>query len=160
MTDSLEGQKLPELTLAHSQGGELAIPGDLEGKWTILYFYPKDDTPGCTKQACSYRDSMGDFEAAGIGVYGVSMDDLVSHDSFVNKFSLNFPLLADTEKKLSEALGVYGDQEWAGKVFKGLSRDTFIIGPDGTIRKVWRKVDPLTTMSETFEAVQSLRGEG
>lgn len=156
MSDPLTGTALPTLTLEHSQNGTLTLPGDLKGQWTLLYFYPKDDTPGCTKQACSYRDHIGDFQNLGLKVYGVSMDGLESHQEFKAKFSLNFPLLADIDGHLSQALGVYGDQEWGGKVFKGLSRDSFLIGPDATVKHVWRKVDPTTTMAETLEKAKSL----
>ncbi|MBC7691956.1 MAG: peroxiredoxin [Methylotenera sp.] len=152
--DALVGKSLPSVQLDSSAGGKVSLPQDLLGKWTVLYFYPKDDTPGCTKQACSYRDSIDDFTKIGTRVLGVSTDDLVSHDSFIQKFSLNFPLLADTEHKLSEALGVYGPQEWQGKVYQGVSRDTFLIDPQGTIRDVWRKVSATATMAETLEAVK------
>jgi len=160
MSDPLDGKKLPEMTLAHSAGGQLAIPADLIGKWTLLYFYPKDDTPGCTKQACSYRDNIDRFTELGVGVYGVSLDDLTSHDHFKIKFNLNFPLLADVDCKLGQALGVFGEQEWAGQVFKGLSRDTFLIGPKGSIVRVWRKVSPTETMNETYEAARALIQKG
>jgi len=156
MSDPLQGSTLPQMTLDHSEGGELNIPGDLKGQWTLFYFYPKDDTPGCTKQACGYRDHVNEFQSLGLKVYGVSMDSLESHQQFKDKFSLNFPLLADVDGQLSTALGVYGDQEWGGKVFKGLSRDSFLVGPDGTIQHVWRKVDPTTTMAETYEKAQAL----
>lgn len=154
MSDSLKGQTLPNVTLASSKGGQVSLPKDLQGKWTLLYFYPKDDTPGCTKQACAYRDNLEQFTQAGIQVLGVSTDDLVSHDAFITKFSLNFPLLADTEHKLSEALGVYGDQTWGEKTYKGLSRDTFLVNPDGKIAEVWRKVNATTTMEETLAAAK------
>jgi len=149
---------LPDVTLEHSHGGRLQIPDDLRNGWTILYFYPKDDTPGCTKQACTYRDHIQAFTDLGVGVYGVSMDDLGSHDAFKEKFQLNFPLLADTQGILSQSLGVYGDQEWRGQVFKGLSRDTFLIGPGAKIVKIWRKVDPTTTVEETLEEVRKHLG--
>lgn len=155
MSDPLVGKTLPSLTLSHSDGGKVTLPDDFKGQWTILYFYPKDDTPGCTKQACSYRDNIAQFKEAGAEVWGVSLDDLASHDDFREKYTLNFPLIADTEHKLSETLGVYGDQEWQGKTFKGLSRDTFLIDPDGAVRQVWRKVNPLETVSQTYEALKS-----
>lgn len=151
------GQTLPKMALKSSEGRTLQIPEDLKGKWTILYFYPKDDTPGCTKQACTYRDSISEFEKVNAQIYGVSLDDLDSHDAFIQKFHLNFPLLADTEHALSEALGSYGDQEWQGKTYKGLSRDTFILDPEGKVRKVYRKVSPETTVMETFEEIQKLQ---
>jgi thioredoxin-dependent peroxiredoxin len=154
MTDPMIGKELPDVELKSSQGGQMKLPRDLQGHWTILYFYPKDDTPGCTKQACSYRDGMENFEKINVRVLGVSLDDLTSHDSFIQKFNLNFPLLADTQHQLSEALGSYGDQEWQGKTYQGLSRDTFLIDPQGKVREVWRKVAPTTTMMETYEAVK------
>ncbi|MCB1052191.1 MAG: peroxiredoxin [Acidobacteria bacterium] len=157
MSDPMLGKGLPSCVLKTNGGNNVELPKACVGTWTVLYFYPKDDTPGCTKQACAYRDHLGEFKSIGAQVFGVSLDDEHSHDSFVDKFSLNFPLLADTKHVLSEALGVYGDQEWMGKTFKGLSRDTFIINPEGKIVKVWRKVDPLSTMAETFNAVKELQ---
>ena len=154
MSDALTGTSLPELTLKHSEG-EVKLPGDLAGKWAIIYFYPKDDTPGCTIQACSYRDHLQEVKDKNVLLFGVSLDDLDSHDHFIKKFNLNFPLIADTEHALSEALGVYGDQEWRGQVFKGLSRDTFLINPEGKIQQVWRKVNPETTVAETLAAISS-----
>jgi peroxiredoxin Q/BCP len=142
---------LPVLSLTASDKKTWSIPADFLGKWTLLYFYPKDDTPGCTVQACAYRDHKKDWEKSGIQVLGVSMDDLNSHDSFARKFELNFPLLADTEKKLATALNVYGEQEWQGKKYMGLSRDSFLINPKGEIIKEWRKVDPKTTVTETLK---------
>lgn len=158
MSDALVGQSIPEVTLGHSEGGEVTFPADLKGKYTVLYFYPKDDTPGCTKQACAYRDNMADFAEEGIQLFGVSLDDLDSHDHFRKKYSLNFPLLADVDKRLSEALGVYGDQEFRGKTYKGLSRDSFLIGPEAKILQVWRGVDPLTTAAETLAAAVEAKG--
>jgi peroxiredoxin Q/BCP len=142
---------LPVLSLTASDKKSWSIPSDFLGKWTLLYFYPKDDTPGCTVQACAYRDHKKDWEKSGIQVLGVSMDDLNSHDSFARKFELNFPLLADTEKKLATALNVYGEQEWQGKKYMGLSRDSFLINPKGEIIREWRKVDPKTTVTETLK---------
>ncbi|MCB1193861.1 MAG: peroxiredoxin [Leptospiraceae bacterium] len=151
--ENLENTLLPEVILQSTEGKEVKIPNDLKGSWTVLYFYPKDDTPGCTKQACSYRDSLADFTKTGAKVYGISLDPIDSHNSFIQKYSLNFPLLSDSDHKLSEALNVYGDQEWKGKVFKGLSRDTFLINPEGKITKIWRKVDPITTVKEILESL-------
>ena len=156
MADSMLGKSLPQVTLESSQGGKVKLPDDLRGKFALIYFYPKDDTPGCTAQACSYRDSIADFEKLGCKVIGVSADDLGSHGAFVSKYSLNFPLLADTQHLLSEALGVWGEQEWNGQKFKGLSRDTFLVDPQGKIVQVWRKVSAKTTMQETYESVRKL----
>jgi peroxiredoxin Q/BCP len=148
---------LPTVSLTSTENKSYKLPDDFKGKWIVLYFYPKDDTPGCTKQACSYRDNISEFKNIGAEVVGVSLDDESSHENFKNKYSLNFPLLSDKDHALSEALGVYGDQEWMGKVFKGLSRDTFLINPEGKIIKIWRKVSPTSTMSETFEEIRKAK---
>ncbi|EMN44616.1 MULTISPECIES: peroxiredoxin [Leptospira] len=158
MSDSMLGTNLPTISLESTEGKNVKLPEDIAGSWTLLYFYPKDDTPGCTKQACSYRDNIGEFKKIGAKVYGVSLDNLDSHGNFIQKYSLNFPLLSDPDHKLSEALGVYGDQEWKGKVFKGLSRDSFLISPNGKIQKVWRKVDPTTTVEETLQEISKVSG--
>ena len=155
MSDKMLGQRFPKMVLKSTVGNEAEIPEIFLGQWTLLYFYPKDDTPGCTVQACSYRDRNQEIQEAGIQLLGVSMDALDSHGAFIDKFQLNFPLLADTDGTLSEYLGVYGDQEWKGQVSKGLSRDTFLVGPEGVIVKVWRKVNPKTTVEETVTSAQT-----
>jgi thioredoxin-dependent peroxiredoxin len=154
MTENWVHQELPKVTLESSEGGAVRLPDDLRGKWSLLYFYPKDDTPGCTRQACSYRDNLDQFNRLGIKLYGISGDDLGSHGSFIKKFSLNFPLLSDTGNQLSKALGVYGEQEWKGVKSMGISRDTFLINPEGRIQQVWRKVSPDKTMEETLRAAE------
>ena len=154
MSQTLEGTTLPQMKLPSTSGSDLSIPDDLKGKWSLLYFYPKDDTPGCTKQACGYRDRLESFKELGVLVFGVSLDDLSSHKNFINKYSLNFPLLADTQHVLADTLSAYGEQEWKGKKSKGLSRDTFLIDPNGVIRKIWRKVNPESTIDETKKAVE------
>lgn len=152
----LVGQKIPNMNLPVSGGADLTLPKDFAGKWTLLYFYPKDDTPGCTKQACGYRDNITEFTRMGVRVYGVSLDDLNSHKAFAEKHSLNFPLIYDKDKKLSEFLGAYGEQVKEDRKYMGISRDTFLIDPDGVVQKVWRKVKPLETVSETLQAVKEL----
>jgi len=154
MSQTLEGTALPKIKLPSTSGSDLSIPDDLTGKWSLLYFYPKDDTPGCTKQACGYRDGLQSFKELGVLVFGVSLDDLTSHKNFIDKYSLNFPLLADTEHLLADALDAYGEQEWNGKKYNGLSRDTFLIDPNGIIQKVWRKVNPESTIEETKMALK------
>ncbi len=155
--DSLEGKKLPEVSLDGTHGKTLNLPSDLKGKWALFYFYPKDDTPGCTKQACGYRDNYRTFEKEGILVFGVSLDSVESHLKFQKKYDLTFPLLSDPEHKLSDALGVYGDKEFAGKKYKGLNRDSFLVDPKGVIRKVWRKVRPEETIDETLKGYLELK---
>jgi len=156
MNDKILGSDVPKVILESSleKDAKFSFPEDCLGKWTLLYFYPKDDTPGCTKQACAYRDNLQNFREKGVQLLGVSLDDLNSHDAFIKKFNLNFPLLADINHELSSALGSYGDQEWKGKVYKGLSRDTFLIDPNAKIKEVWRKVNPETTMDETLNAIK------
>ena len=157
MSDGLEGKPLPAATLQSSGGGSLSLPADLQGKWTVIYTYPKDDTPGCTKEACSFRDNKAEFEAIGAQIFGLSGDDMDSHKAFIGKYQLSFPLLSDPQAVLTGPLGAYGDQEWNGKVYKGLSRDTFLVDPQGVVRKVWRKVNPLSTISEAYEEIKRLQ---
>lgn len=153
---SVVGRKVPEISVEVSGGQDLVLPQDFSGKWTLVYLYPKDDTPGCTKQACGYRDNIGQFTQIGVQVYGLSLDDLASHDAFQEKYSLNFPLIYDKNKQLSTFFGSYGEQEWNGKKYNGLSRDTFLIDPDGVVRKEWRKVDATSTVNTTFTETKSL----
>ena len=152
-----EGDKAPAFSMATDGGGTLSLK-DLKGKPVVLYFYPKDDTPGCTKQACAYRDDLQKFQDAGVKLFGVSMDDIASHDAFQSKFSLNFPLLCDPEHKLADALGVYGDHEVRGFKYTGLSRDTFLVSPEGKVTRVWRQVDPVSTSDETYAAAVAAKG--
>jgi peroxiredoxin Q/BCP len=156
MSDATEGKSLPSLTLEATEVGSLKLPDDLKGAWTLLYFYPKDDTPGCTKQACAYRDDREKFKELGVKVFGVSLDDMTSHGAFRDKFNLNFPLISDAKHELADFFGVYGEREWQGKKYMGLSRDTFLISPDGKVARAFRGVNPQSTSQETFEAVQSL----
>ena len=156
MTDPIEGKSLPRLTLRATLVDKVELPEDLLESWTLLYFYPKDDTPGCTKQACAYRDDGQKFKQLGVKLFGVSLDDLVSHEAFREKFSLNFPLISDPEHQLADFFGVYGEREWQGKKFMGLSRDTFLIDPEGKVARAFRGVNPTTTVPETYEQVKAL----
>jgi thioredoxin-dependent peroxiredoxin len=133
------GQPAPDFTLASDGGGEVSLH-DLRGKPVVLYFYPKDDTPGCTKQACAIRDDWGAFEAAGAVVLGVSPDDASSHDKFRDKFSLPFPLLADEDHAVAEAYGAWGEKKNYGKTYHGIIRSGFVIGPDGNLAAAKRNV--------------------
>jgi thioredoxin-dependent peroxiredoxin len=136
-----QGQQLPDVEFITESGERLAA-GDLGGQKTVLYFYPKDDTPGCTKEACAFRDRMGDYEQAGIRVYGVSLDSPESHRQFREKHNLNFPLLTDEGGKASEALGVLRDnREVANRV-------TFLLDPDGKIARTYPEVSPETHADE------------
>ena len=143
-----QGQRLPDVYFI-TESGERLTAGDLGGQKTVLYFYPKDDTPGCTKEACAFRDRIVDLEGAGIRVYGVSLDSPESHRRFREKHNLNFPLLTDENGRASEALGVLGDRGYANRV-------TFLLDPDGKIAKVYPVVSPETHADEILEDAASL----
>ena len=147
-----EGDQAPAFTADTSGGGRLSL-ADFAGKNVILYFYPKDDTPGCTKEACAFRDGYADFKKRGAVVLGVSPDPVKAHDKFVKKFDLPFTLLADTEKKIVEAYGVWGEKVFMGRKYLGTHRVTFLIGPDGRIKKIWPKVKPDEHAAEVLAAL-------
>ncbi len=136
-----EGDQAPDFSEA-ANGGEIISLAGLAGKTVILYFYPRDDTPGCTKEACAFRDQFVAFKKKGAVVLGVSVDPVKSHDKFVAKFKLPFPLLADVDKKIVEAYGVWGQKTFMGRKYMGIHRVTFMIGPDGRIKKIWPQVKP------------------
>jgi len=150
-----EGQSAPDFTLPADDGREVKLSG-LRGKPVVLYFYPKDDTPGCTKEACSFRDRSGDLKATGAVVLGVSPDDVASHGKFRDKYSLNFPLLADTDHQVAERYGAWREKNMYGKKSMGIQRSTFLISPDGTVRKVWKKVSVDGHDEEVLAALGSL----
>ncbi len=140
------------------QEGRIHRLSDYRGKWVVLYFYPKDDTPGCTKEACGFRDRMGDLQELGAVVLGVSADDVQSHKRFAEKYGLNFPLLADPGREVILAYGAWGKKNLYGKEYEGVLRQTFLIDPEGRIAKVWRKVSPEDHAEEVAEALRALRG--
>ena len=144
-----QGQRLPDIQFV-TEGGKRLAAGDLGGQKTVLYFYPKDDTPGCTKEACAFRDRMGDYEEAGIQVYGVSLDSPESHRRFREKYNLNFPLLTDEGGRAAEALGVL--REGGEKA----NRVTFLLDADGRMAKVYPEVSPETHADEILEDAASL----
>ena len=144
-----QGQQLPDVEFI-TEGGERLVAGDLGGHKTVLYFYPKDDTPGCTKEACAFRDRMGDYGEAGIQVYGVSLDSPESHRRFREKYNLNFPLLTDEGGRAAEALGVLREGG------KRTNRVTFLLDADGTIKRVYPEVSPETHADEILEDAASL----
>jgi peroxiredoxin Q/BCP len=147
-----EGAKAPQFTAATSGGGKVSL-SDYKGSNVILYFYPKDDTPGCTKEACAFRDHFAEFKRKGAVVLGVSTDPVKSHDKFVEKFKLPFTLLADDDKKIVEAYGVWGEKMFMGRKYMGTHRVTFLIGPDGKIRKIWPTVKPEEHAEEVLAAI-------
>jgi thioredoxin-dependent peroxiredoxin len=137
-----EGDVAPKFSVATSGGGGKISLADYKGQNVILYFYPKDDTPGCTKEACAFRDHFAEFKKKGAVVLGVSPDSVKSHDKFVDKFKLPFTLLSDEDKKIVEAYGVWGEKTFMGRKYQGVYRVTFLIGPDGRIKKIWPAVKP------------------
>jgi len=147
-----EGDPAPTFTVATNGGGKISL-ADYLGKNVILYFYPKDDTPGCTKEACAFRDQFADFKSKGAVVLGVSPDPVKSHDKFVEKFKLPFTLLADEDKKIVEAYGVWGEKSFMGRKYMGAHRVTFLIGPDGKIKKIWPAVKPEEHVAEVLAAL-------
>jgi peroxiredoxin Q/BCP len=145
------GDKAPDFSLP-DQTGKIHKLSDFKGRNVVLYFYPKDDTPGCTKEACSFRDNFDDFRQAGIEVLGVSIDDKDSHKKFAEKYDLPFLLLADKDKKVVKEYGVWGEKNMYGKKYMGTNRTTFLIGGDGKIVKVFEKVKPDEHAKEVLEA--------
>jgi thioredoxin-dependent peroxiredoxin len=135
------GDAAPSFKL-NATGGRPVSSEDLKGRRYLLYFYPKDNTPGCTREACGFRDAMPGFDRLGVPVYGVSADKLPAHERFALKHGLNFPLLADPDHELLEAYGVWVEKSLYGRKYFGVLRSTFLVGPDGVIEKVWDKVHP------------------
>ncbi len=146
-----EGDQFPEFNL-QDQNSNTHTLEDLKGEKSVLYFYPKDDTPGCTVEACNFRDNLPHFK--GIKVFGVSPDDPKSHGKFIKKFELNFPLLADVDKKLSEAAGIWVEKSMYGKKYMGVDRTTFLLDENGKIAKIWRKVKPEGHAEEVLAAAK------
>ncbi len=146
----LAGELAPDFELETDGGGSLRL-SDLRGKRVILIFSPKDDTPGCTKEACGFRDSHARFEAGNALVLGISPDGVASHDKFRDKFDLNFPLLADPGHAIADAYGVWGKKKLYGREYEGVLRTTFLIGPDGTVERVYDRVKPETHAEDILE---------
>jgi len=146
------GDKAPAFSLA-SDSGETISLRDLKGKPVVLYFYPKDDTSGCTVEACEFRDNWKDVKRSGAVVLGVSPDGVVSHQKFKEKFSLPFPLLADEGHKVADAYGAWGEKSMYGRKYQGVLRTTFLIGGDGKIARVFEKVKPKGHAAEVLAAL-------
>jgi thioredoxin-dependent peroxiredoxin len=142
MKESVEkGSRAPDFSLPSDDGRQIEL-SELRGKKVVLYFYPKDDTPGCTTQACDLRDAMPKFDDLDAVVLGVSPDSVASHRKFRDKFGLNFPLLADEDHRVAEAYGVWKEKNMYGRKSMGIERSTFLIDEDGNILEAWRKVSP------------------
>jgi len=146
-----EGKIAPDFTAKNADGESVQLK-DLRGRKVVLYFYPKDDTPGCTKEACSFRDAFSDFKKRGIEVLGVSVDGEASHKKFTAKYKLPFTLLADTDHSIADAYGVYGEKKFMGRTYMGVKRMTFLIDEKGKVRKVFEKVKPEEHAREVLEA--------
>jgi thioredoxin-dependent peroxiredoxin len=149
-----EGNAAPVFT-AKNANGETVRLKDLRGQKVVLYFYPKDDTPGCTKEACSFRDDFGAFKKRGIEVLGVSPDNEASHKKFTAKYKLPFTLLADPDHSIADAYGVYGEKKFMGRDYMGVKRITFLIDEKGKIKKVFEKVKPEEHAQEVLEAFET-----
>lgn len=146
-----EGDPAPDFTAPTNGGGKVSL-SELRGKNVVLFFYPKDNTPGCTKEACGLRDNFEELKKRAV-VLGISTDSVKSHDKFVEKFQLPFTLVADEDKAIVNAYGVWGPQKFMGVPYTGTSRVTFLIGPDGRIRKIWPKVKPAEHAAEVLAAL-------
>ncbi|HWN43563.1 MAG TPA: thioredoxin-dependent thiol peroxidase [Thermoanaerobaculia bacterium] len=141
MTDWIEeGETAPDFTLKDDRGSDVRL-SDFRGKPVVLYFYPKDDTPGCTKEACAFRDRRADLQERGAVVLGVSPDDVASHGQFRDKYSLNFPLLADDGHQVAERYGAWREKNFMGRKSMGVQRSTFLIDREGKVAKAWKKVN-------------------
>jgi peroxiredoxin Q/BCP len=150
-----EGQKAPNFTLPSSGGKHVSL-ADLKGKPVVLYFYPKDDTPGCTREACAFRDAQAKMRKTGAVVLGVSPDSVASHEKFRTKYGLNFPLLADTDKSVAKKYGAFGEKVMYGKKVVGMIRSTFVIDDEGVVRKVFPRVRVDGHDEQVLEALSQL----
>ncbi len=158
MADWIEpGTKAPAFAVKATDG-KLVRLSSFKGKTVVLYFYPKDDTPGCTREACAFRDRLQEIEDLGAVVLGVSPDSVELHVKFTEKFSLTFPLLADTEHEIAEKYGAWREKNMYGKKSMGVQRSTFIIGPDGKVAKLWKKVSVDGHDQEVIDALKELGG--
>ncbi|PYS35493.1 MAG: thioredoxin-dependent thiol peroxidase [Acidobacteria bacterium] len=151
-SDLKVGQKAPDFTVLNDKGEKVKL-SDFKGKKVVLYFYPKDDTPGCTKEACAFRDGIAEIKKQGGEVIGVSVDSIDSHKKFKNKFDLNFPLLADTDKKMVEAYGTWKEKSMYGRKYMGTERTTFIIDEQGKISHIFPKVKVDEHYDEVLQAL-------
>lgn len=159
MADFLEpGRKAPAFTLV-SDSGEKVKLSDLAGSPVVLYFYPKDDTPGCTREACNFRDRLGEITKLGAKVIGISPDDTTRHGKFRDKYSLNFPLLSDPDHKVAEKYGAWREKNMYGKKSMGIQRSTYLIGPDGKVARVWKNVRVDGHDQQVIDALKALVAE-
>lgn len=153
-----EWQVAPDFALSSTTGNIVRL-SDMRGKKVVLYFYPKDDTPGCTKEACSFRDNLGVLEGMGVVVLGISPDSVASHQKFAAKYGLSFPLLADEGAQVATAYGVWKEKQQYGRRYMGIERTTFIIDEQGIVRKVFPRVKVDGHVGEVIEAIRSLEAQ-
>lgn len=159
MADWIEaGDKAPAFTLKNDEGGKVKL-SELKGSPVVLYFYPKDDTPGCTKEACAFRDRKSELKEHGAVVLGVSADTVESHEKFRDKYELNFPLLADEDHKVAEKYGAWREKNMYGKKSMGIQRSTFLIDSAGKVAKVWKRVKVDGHDSQVINALLDLESE-
>lgn len=154
-----EGAKAPAFSLQSDQGKTVKL-ADFKGRPLVVYFYPKDDTPGCTKEACAFRDLVAEFAKLGAAVVGISPDDVDSHGQFRDKFQLNFPLLADPEHKVADAFGAWREKNMYGKVSMGIQRSTFVIDGSGKVFKAWKRVSVDGHDQQVLAALKELAAKG
>ena len=147
-----EGISAPDFTLPADGGGEVTL-SDFRGKKVVLYFYPKDDTPGCTTEACNFRDDYSDVLAAGAVILGVSPDTVTSHDLFKSKYELPFPLLSDPDHQVAELYGAWGEKKLYGRTYTGMIRSTFVINEAGTLIRIFPKVRPKNHSQQVLQAL-------
>jgi thioredoxin-dependent peroxiredoxin len=151
------GQMAPDFSLMDHAGGARSLAA-VRGQWVVVYFYPRDDTPGCTKEACGFRDSLPRFTGLNAQIWGVSADDSKAHQKFVTKFDLNFPLLVDPDQSMLQAYGAWVEKSMYGKKYMGVQRITYLIDPDGRVAHVWPKVSPEEHPAEVAEVLAKLQG--
>jgi peroxiredoxin Q/BCP len=153
------GDPAPSFVLPDADGNRVKLE-DLKGKWVVLYFYPRDNTPGCTKEACGFRDAYADYQTSDVVVLGVSTDDAKSHVKFATKHDLPFPLLVDDGGNVAAEYGSYGLKKFMGKEYMGITRSTFLIDPAGQLAKIYRKVKPEPHAQEVLRDITELQQAG
>ena len=153
--DKMIGKPVPNFDLPATVTGEVSR-ADMKGKAFVVYFYPKDDTSGCTAEACAFKENIGAFKKLGVAVIGVSKDSIKSHEKFAAKYNLNFPLASDEEGKMCAAFGTWVEKSMYGRKYMGIERSTFLVDDKGVVRKVWRKVSVTGHVAEVAKAVKDL----
>ncbi len=153
MTELQIGKKVPSFKGETEDG--FITDKDIKGHTTVLYFYPKDDTPGCTKEACDFRDNFSRLKKMGVRIYGISKDPLVKHEKFRKKFDLPFPLISDSEGSICESFGVCVEKSMYGRKYMGIDRATFLVDSDGVIQQIWRKVKVPGHVDELISAIKN-----